>query len=65
MIKMTYEVQAYRSQYDFDHYTFSALEDGYLCWSDAFEQAGRFLLTYPVVKVQSYDREIIHILTKS
>ena len=62
---MIYDVQAYKSQYDFDHYSSCELEDGFLCLSDAFEQAGRFLLTYPVVKVQSYDRETIHILTKS
>jgi len=62
---MTYEITGYRSQKDFDNRDYSLLEEGYSSLRSAFEDAGVFLMDYPIVKIQSGGKEEIHILKKS
>ena len=63
--EVTYEIRGYRSQEDFDNGDYGFLEEGYINLHDVFKDAGLCLITHPIVKVQSEDREEIHILKRA
>jgi len=60
----TYEILGYKSQKDFDNFTSTLLDEGLMNITDAMKNAKDFLIHYPIVKVQSYDREYIEILKR-
>lgn len=60
----TYEVLGYDHQEDFDVHTASLLATGLLIRSEAIDLAREQLATFPIVKVQSDDREFIEVLRR-
>lgn len=61
---MTYEVQGYKSQEDYDKYIYDQIDRDLINKKDALKIGKEFLKDYPIVKVQSSDREFIELLTK-
>jgi hypothetical protein len=62
---MLYEVRGYASQDAFDAVKFTIIEDGLHRRTDALRLGHMNLDTFPIVKVQSDDREFIEILRRN
>jgi hypothetical protein len=62
--KVTYEIQGYISESAFEQYLPLPLESGYLRKETALRDGKKFLEMYPIVKVQSSDREFIEVLRR-
>jgi len=60
----TYEVRGYSSQERFDNVDGTCLEYNMTRKREAMKSGKNMLKIYPIVKVQSSDREFIEILTR-